>query len=161
MANEKNLVPANQRSKSEARENGRKGGLNSGKSRRRRKALRTMLKEAVSLPLSDLPEDLKAGIMKAAQIKDDSLLVSDAVLGSLIRMACKGNSQMMRLLLDTLGESADIRMKEREIKLKEKAAQSGTINGGTHEDQSAMEQLIESIQTASKEYDHMDGGDST
>lgn len=161
MANEKNLVPANQRSKSEARENGRKGGLNSGKSRRRRKALRTMLKEAVSLPLSDLPEDLKAGIMKAAQIKDDSLLVSDAVLGSLIRMACKGNSQMMRLLLDTLGESADIRMKEREIKLKEKVAQSGTINGGTHEDQSAMEQLIESIQTASKEYDHMDGGDST
>lgn len=161
MTNEKNLVPANQRSKSEARENGRKGGLNSGKSRRRRKALRTILKEAVSLPLSDLPEDLKAGIMKAAQIKDDSLLVSDAVLGSLIRTACKGNSQMMRLLLDTLGESADIRMKEREIKLKEKVAQSGTINGGTHEDQSAMEQLIESIQKASKEYDHMDGGDST
>lgn len=161
MANEKNLVPANQRSKSEARENGRKGGLNSGKSRRRRKALRTMLKEAVSLPLSDLPEDLKAGIMKAAQIKDDSLLVSDAVLGSLIRTACKGNSQMMRLLLDTLGESADIRMKEREIKLKEKVAQSGTINGGTHEDQSAMEQLIESIQTASKEYERTDGGDGT
>lgn len=160
MANEKNLVPANQRSKSEARENGRKGGLNSGKSRRRRKALRTMLKEAVSLPLSDLPEDLKAGIMKAAQIKDDSLLVSDAVLGSLIRTACKGNSQMMRLLLDTLGESADIRMKAREIKLKEKAAQSGTI-AGVHENQSAMEQLIESIQTASKEYERTDGGDGT
>lgn len=160
MANEKNLVPANQRSKSEARENGRKGGLNSGKSRRRRKALRTMLKEAVSLPLSDLPEDLKAGIMKAAQIKDDSLLVSDAVLGSLIRTACKGNSQMMRLLLDTLGESANIRMKAREIKLKEKVAQSGTI-AGAHENQSAMEQLIESIQTASKEYERIDGGDGT
>ncbi|WP_443873600.1 hypothetical protein [Megasphaera sp.] len=160
MANEKNLVPANRRSKNEARENGRKGGLNSGKSRRRRKALRTMLKEAVSLPLSDLPEDLKAGIMKAAQIKDDSLLVSDAVLGSLIRTACKGNSQMMRLLLDTLGESADIRMKAREIKLKEKVAQSGTI-AGAHENQSAMEQLIESIQTASKEYERIDGGDGT
>lgn len=153
-----NLYP---RSSDEARKNGRKGGLNSGKSRRRRKALRTLLKEAVSLPLSELPEDLKAGIMKAAQIKDDSLLVSDAVLGSLIRTACKGNSQMMRLLLDTLGESADVRMKEREIKLKEKVAQSGTINNGSQTDQSAMEQLIESIQTASKEYNHTDGGGST
>ena len=152
-----NLYP---RSSDEARKNGRKGGLNSGKSRRRRKALRTLLKEAVSLPLNELPEDLKAGIMKAAQIKDDSLLVSDAVLGSLIRTACKGNSQMMRLLLDTLGESADIRMKEREIKLKEKVAQSGTI-AGAHENQSAMEQLIESIQTASKEYERIDGGDGT
>ena len=152
-----NLYP---RSSDEARKNGRKGGLNSGKSRRRRKALRTLLKEAVSLPLNELPEDLKAGIMKAAQIKDDSLLVSDAVLGSLIRTACKGNSQMMRLLLDTLGESADIRMKEREIKLKEKVAQSGTI-AGAHENQSAMEQLIESIRTASKEYERIDGGDGT
>ena len=112
------------------------------------------------MPLNELPEDLKAGIMKAAQIKDDSLLVSDAVLGSLIRTACKGNSQMMRLLLDTLGESADIRMKEREIKLKEKVAQSGTI-AGAHENQSAMEQLIESIRTASKEYERIDGGDGT
>lgn len=161
MANEENLVPANRRSRNEARENGRKGGLNSGKARRRKKALRLMLKEAISLPLSDLPKDLKAGIMKAAQITDDSLLVSDAVLGSLIRTACKGNSQMMRLLLDTLGESADIRMKEREIKLKEKVAQSGTINNGSQTDQSAMEQLIESIQTASKEYNHTDGGGST
>ena len=152
-----NLYP---RSSDEARKNGRKGGLNSGKSRRRRKALRTLLKEAVSLPLNELPEDLKAGIMKAAQIADDSLLVSDAVLGSLIRTACKGNSQMMRLLLDTLGESADVRMKSREIKLKEKAAQSGTI-AGAHENQSAMEQLIESIQTASKEYERIDGGDGT
>jgi len=160
MANEENLVPANRRSKNEARENGRKGGLNSGKARRRKKALRLMLKEAISLPLGDLPKDLKTGIMKAAQITDDSLLVSDAVLGSLIRTACKGNSQMMRLLLDTLGESADIRMKAREIKLKEKAAQSGTI-AGVHENQSAMEQLIESIQTASKEYERIDGGDGT
>lgn len=160
MANEKNLVPANRRSKSEARENGRKGGLNSGKSRRRKKALRLILKEAISLPLSDLPKDLKAGIMKAAQITDDSLLVSDAVLGSLIRTACKGDSQMMRLLLDTLGESADVRMKAREIKLKEKAAQSGTI-AGVHENQSAMEQLIESIQTVAKEYERTDGGDGT
>ena len=36
MANEQNLIPANKRSKSEARENGSKGGIASGKSRRKK-----------------------------------------------------------------------------------------------------------------------------
>ncbi len=34
MANEQNLIPNNKRSKSEVRENARKGGINSGKARR-------------------------------------------------------------------------------------------------------------------------------
>ena len=37
MANEENLIPANKRSLSEARENGRKGGIASGKARREKK----------------------------------------------------------------------------------------------------------------------------
>lgn len=78
-----------------------------------------MLKEAVALPLAELPPDLKDAIMRAAKIKDENLFVSDAILGSLVRNACRGNSQMMKLLLEVLGESADIRLRERELKLKE------------------------------------------
>lgn len=37
MANEENLIPANKRSLSEARENGRKGGIRSGEVRREKK----------------------------------------------------------------------------------------------------------------------------
>ncbi len=73
------------------------------------------------MTLGDLPPDLRNGIMKAAKVKDRGLLVSDAILGSIVRAACGGNSQMMKLLLDTIGESADVRIKERELKLKEKA----------------------------------------
>lgn len=54
MANEQNLIPANKRSKSEARENGSKGGIASGKSRRKKanlkKAFETILQAEVASP---------------------------------------------------------------------------------------------------------------
>ena len=121
MANEQNLIPGTKRSQSESRENGRKGGIESGKSRRRKKALRTALKEAITLSLKDLHPDLKNGIMRAAKIRDDGLTIGDAILGSIVRSACAGDPKMMKILLDTIGESADIRLHEREVKLKEKA----------------------------------------
>lgn len=54
MANEQNLIPANKRSKSEARRNGSKGGIASGKSRRKKanlkKAFETILQADVASP---------------------------------------------------------------------------------------------------------------
>ena len=128
MANEENLIPGTERSQSESRENGRKGGIKSGESRRRRKALRTALKEAISLTLKDLHPDLKNGIMRAARIRDDGLTIGDAILGSIVRSACNGNSQMAKLLLDTIGESMDARIRERELKLKERALGTGQLD---------------------------------
>lgn len=129
MANERNLIPASQRSKSEARENSKKGGIESGKSRRRKKALRTALKEAVALSLKELHPDLRAGIMAAAGIEDEALTISDAILGSIVRSACAGDPKMMKILLDTLGESADVRLREREVKLKEKSLDDDRADG--------------------------------
>ena len=37
--NDENLIPTSQRSKSEVREFGRKGGINSGKSRRKKRTI--------------------------------------------------------------------------------------------------------------------------
>ena len=129
MANEQNLIPASKRSKSEARENSKKGGVESGKARRRKKALRTALKEAVSLTLKDLHPDLREGIMFAANIKDEKLTIADAVIGSIVRSACAGDPKMMKILLDTIGESADVRLREREVKLKEKSLDNDRADG--------------------------------
>ena len=117
----KDLMPLNKRTKDEQKKITQKGGIESGKARRQKKALRLALKEAVAMRLKDLPPDLQRGIMKAAKLSDGELTVSDAILGSIVRAACGGDSRMMKLLLDTIGESADTRMKERELKLKEKA----------------------------------------
>ena len=152
MANEENLIPASQRSKSEAREISKKGGIESGKSRRRKKALRTALKEAMTMPLKELHPDMQTAIMRAAKVGDADLTVSDAVLGSIIRNACKGNSQMAKLLLDVLGETPDVRLKERELKLKERALDSGQFD-------TALNVTIKAKEVQDDE--HSEGGQSS
>lgn len=117
-----NLIPANAQSKEERRANGRKGGRASGEARRRKKALRAILKGAVSIRLDELPDDMRAAIMAAARIADSSMTVADALVGALILSACAGNARMMKLLLDTLGETSDIRLRGREVRLKERDA---------------------------------------
>lgn len=109
----------------EARENGKKGGIESGKSRRRKKALRLALKEAVSMRLNELPEDMRTAIMSTVGITDDAQTVADAVIGGIILSACGGSAPMVRLLLDTIGERMEARMREREVKLKEKSLDEG------------------------------------
>ena len=126
---QKNLKPFDQRTEDEQREIRKKGGIKSGESRRRKKALRTALKEAISLTLKDLHPDLKNGIMRAARIRDDGLTIGDAVLGSIVRSACAGDPKMMKILLDTIGESADVRLREREVKLKEKSLDNDRADG--------------------------------
>ena len=73
------------------------------------------------MQLKELHPDMQMAIMQAAKLGDAELTVSDAVLGSIIRNACRGNSQMAKLLLDVLGETPDVRLKEREMKMKEQA----------------------------------------
>lgn len=121
----KDLVPLNERTKEEQKRITTKGGIESGKARRRKKALRTALREAVALSMKELHPDLREAIMRAAGLKDDELTIGDAILGSIVRSACAGDPKMMKILLDTIGESADIRLHEREVKLKEQAVDAG------------------------------------
>ena len=116
---QENLIPASRRSREEASKNGRKGGKASGQARRRKKALRAILKAAVPMQLKDLPDDMRAAIMVAARLSDDSLTIGEALIGALICASCGGDARMMKLLLDTLGESADIRIRARELKRRE------------------------------------------
>ena len=128
MANEeKNLKPFHQRTENEQREIRSKGGIESGKSRRRKKALRLALKEAVSMRLNELPEDMRDAIMSTVGITDDAQTVADAVIGGIILSACGGSAPMARLLLDTIGESMEARMREREVRLKERVLNEGRI----------------------------------
>lgn len=128
MANEeKNLKPFHQRTENEQREIRSKGGVASGKSRRRKKALRLALKEAVSMRLNELPEDMRAAIMATVGITDDAQTVADAVIGGIILSACGGSAPMARLLLDTIGESMEARMREREVRVKERVLNEGQI----------------------------------
>lgn len=58
---EENLIPMNMRSKDEARETGRKGGIASGEARRAKKSLANIAKEIAQQPA---PEKLKGKIKR-------------------------------------------------------------------------------------------------
>ena len=70
--NKKNLIPNNERSPSEVRENGRKGGIKSGEVRREQKTYRDMAKAMLSATITDekILNELKAytllGMIKAS-----------------------------------------------------------------------------------------------
>ena len=86
--------------------------------------------------------------MLAANIKDAEITIADAVIGGIIRTACEGNPQMVKILLDTIGESADIRLKERDVKIREKAAVLANGEENKPKEQSTMVQLVQSLQKA-------------
>ena len=77
--NEENLIPMNERSESEVRELGRKGGIKSGEARREKK----LFKEAIEKKLGQ------------------SL---DSMVEAMINQAKNGNVQAITFLRDTIGE---------------------------------------------------------
>lgn len=89
MANEKNLVQNSHRSPSEVRENGRKGGIASGKARRQKKTLSDLAKMIAETPAPD------AARRKLEQIGIEAEDASNnaVIVASVYSKAVKGNMQ--------------------------------------------------------------------
>lgn len=103
MANEQNLIPFNERSKSEARELGAKGGKASGEARRLKKTCRDFFMQLREMPVND--EKLIAAMKRAGFTNNDDLTYGAAMAMQTMIKAMKGNSQMMRLAYEMMGEN--------------------------------------------------------
>lgn len=92
LANEENLIPGNKRSKSELREITRKGGIASGKARRRKKELKTIIEQALN---SVIPNE-------KAQKKLESLgfdpTFQSAIALKVVEQAMNGNLKAVELI---------------------------------------------------------------
>lgn len=97
MANEKNLKPV--RTKSEARERGKKGGKASGESRRKQKTYKEMAKAMMSAKVDN--EEMQS---IAAQFGIKSLDVKTLTLLGMIRAAAGGSYNAFDRLMGLLGE---------------------------------------------------------
>ncbi len=100
MAGEENLIPMSERSKEEARELGRKGGIESGRVRKQNADIKKRLKEIVGMAMRDGAID---EIKTLADAKTANLSVSDALLVKLVAMALSGNIKAMNTLMGMLG----------------------------------------------------------
>lgn len=103
MSGEKNLIPFDQRSKEEAREYGRAGGIASGAARRRKKSLR----EAADLYLSLLVSDRRRWNKIARKGVDPEDVDNQmAMIIGLTEAATEGDAKAAKIIVDLLGEVA-------------------------------------------------------
>ena len=103
MANEQNLVPFDERTESEARELGKKGGIASGAARRRKRALKEAADYFLSLPVSDTK--VRSRLSKAG-IDPSDIDNQMAMICGLHAQAAKGDAKAAKVLIDLLGEDS-------------------------------------------------------
>ncbi len=93
MPNEQNLVPfTSDQSREKAKENGRKGGIASGESKRARKTFRAEL-EAL---LAKHPLDKEGN--------ESELSYQSAMIAAIVKKALKGDTKAFEIIRDTIGE---------------------------------------------------------
>lgn len=107
---EDNLIPNNERSPSEVRKNGRKGGIASGETRRRKKTMRELAVIVNSLPLS--PKN-KAQLPDG--IKEDEMTFQMGFIIKVYQQALKGDTRAMKLWVE-LSNTLDEERNKLEIK---------------------------------------------
>ena len=100
--NEKNLIPNEERTPSERRENARKAGVASGKARREKKTIQKILAELLDSEIKDSPQFAKLaskmGVESDKSVKDIFTMVC------LLNSAKSGNLGDLERLSKLLGE---------------------------------------------------------
>ena len=115
MAGKENLKPV--RTKSEARERGKKGGIASGEKRREKKAMKETLETLLQMPLKSGKAVNLDKIKDIAALKGKNITVQEAIMLAQIQKAIKGDTKAAEYVRDTSGN-----------KLKEGVELSGGIN---------------------------------
>ena len=122
MANEKNLVPFDERTESEQREIASAGGKASGKARRRKKSLKQKMQLLLSLP----PAENDQTELSAMGVDPDDMDNEMVLVKALFIAAAAGDTRAFDRIQDVLGRSVareELALKKQEAKRK---AASGT-----------------------------------
>lgn len=96
-----NLIPFSERSKEEARECGRAGGIASGIARRRKRSLREAADLYLSLPVSD---KRKWNKLAARYVDPEDIDNQMAVVVGMVDAAAAGDARAARVVVDLLGD---------------------------------------------------------
>ena len=101
MANEENLIPISERTKSEQREIQKKGGIASGKARRRKRNMKEAADLFLSLPVSDKRKFNKAArrYVDVEDIDNQMLMII-----GLVDAATDGDARAAKVVIDLIGE---------------------------------------------------------
>ena len=87
----------------EARKNGQKGGIASGKARRKRKAMKETLDALLSMTLKNEEAADLDKIQSIASLKGKNITVQEAIVFAQIQKALKGDTRAALLMFEILG----------------------------------------------------------
>ena len=139
MANEQNLVPFGERSEREARELGQKGGIASGKARRRKKSMKQKMQLLLSLPAADNDQaELSAMGVDPEDMDNEMVLVK-----ALFLAAAEGDTKAFDRIQDVLGRT----VAREELALKKQDARRKNSDEDTQPMKKAKE-LLGGIESA-------------
>ena len=110
-AGKENLIPMNERTEDEQREIARKGGIESGKARRRK---RTM-KEAAQIVLNAPVSAEKAELLKKYGIAEQDCTNLMLIMVKAVQMATDGNLKAAEFVRDILGENPQYKIYEKRL----------------------------------------------
>ena len=99
-----NLIPFSERSKEEARECGRAGGIASGIARRRKRSLKEAADLYLSLPVSD---KRKWNRIVARYVEPEDIDNQMAMIVGMVDAAAAGDARAARVIVDLIGDDTD------------------------------------------------------
>ena len=147
MANEKNLVPQTERSPSEAREMGRKGGIASGAARRRKKSLKQKMQLLLSLPAAGNDQaELAAMGVEPGDMDNEMVLIK-----ALFLSAAEGDTKAFDRIQDVLGKS--VAREELALKKQEAKKRNTPSNGKLEELISGLQEEQDDLHTEAMDAD--------
>lgn len=116
-----NLIPMSRRSKNEAQEMGRKGGIASGEARRKKADFRRVLNQILTM---DVPDDVMRKQLQDLGLEGD---MQTALNATMVRQALAGSVKAAEYVAKYSGQAATTEREDRaqdaDIRAKEAAAQ--------------------------------------
>lgn len=147
MANEKNLVPFDERTESEQREIASAGGKASGKARRRKKSLKQKMQLLLSLP----PAENDQTELSAMGVDPDDMDNEMVLVKALFIAAAAGNTKAFDRIQDVLGRT--VAREELALKKQEAKKRNTPSNGKLEELISGLQEEQDDLHTEATDAD--------
>lgn len=116
--NDKNLIPFSERTEEELREMRKNGGIKSGETRRRKKALKSLMNDLLS---SDIVNDDIYN--SAVDMGCDNPTYGAAVVAAMVRQAALGDTKAFNAIVDLIGEGSSgerVKLQKKQVELQER-----------------------------------------